>query len=245
MFGRVLCPAYVGAQASHVPDTASSHVIRWYEALAVAGGVSAAFLADEPLQEHLQENRTATSDDLASFFRHFGQPEAFATASLGLIGAGLIAHQPTLTRLGGRVAVSIALSAAEVEVLKRVSGRARPDSGLGAFHFDPFSGSESFPSGHAAAAFALATSLGDAIHNTGATVGLYGLATGTAWSRLNDDRHWLSDVLLGAAIGITNAKLVEGHWRVFGLHPPEFLLDPKMHGVELAYRISPEPFRVH
>ena len=76
------------------------------------------------------------------------------------------------------------------------------------------------PSGHAAMSFALATSLADEIHRPWATVGLYGMATAVGWSRINDNRHWLSDVAAGALIGITSSKLVTGRWRIFGLHPP-------------------------
>jgi len=75
-------------------------------------------------------------------------------------------------------------------------------------------------------AFALATALSDDIHRTWASVGLYTMATGVAWSRLNDNRHWLSDVAAGAVVGVTSAKLVNGHWRIFNLRPPEFLLSP-------------------
>ena len=83
------------------------------------------------------------------------------------------------------------------------------------------------PSGHTTMAFALATALADDIHNTWAGVGLYTIASGVAWSRLNDNRHWLSDVAAGAVVGITSAKLVNGHWRLFHLQPPSILLGPQ------------------
>ena len=57
------------------------------------------------------------------------------------------------------------------------------------------------PSGHTTMAFALATALSDDIHRTWASVGLYTMATGVAWSRLNDNRHWLSDVAGGRSRG--------------------------------------------
>jgi membrane-associated phospholipid phosphatase len=47
-----------------------------------------------------------------------------------------------------------------------------------------------------------------------------------AWSRVNDNRHWLSDVAAGAVIGVTSAKLVDGHWRIFNLRTPHFLIGP-------------------
>jgi membrane-associated phospholipid phosphatase len=92
------------------------------------------------------------------------------------------------------------------------------------------------PSGHSAIAFALATTLADDIDRTWATVGLYTLASGVAWSRLNDDQHWLSDVAAGAALGIVSAKVVNGRWRLFHLRPPRILLGP--HSAALAWQIK-------
>jgi membrane-associated phospholipid phosphatase len=83
------------------------------------------------------------------------------------------------------------------------------------------------PSGHTTMAFALATTLADDIHKTWASVGLYTMATGVGWSRVNDNKHWLTDIAAGAVIGVTSAKLVSGRWRIFNLHPPQFLLGPR------------------
>jgi len=128
-------------------------------------------LVDQPVQRFAQRNRSGTSDDLAAFVRHMGQPEVYVTTSLGLIGAGLIAGRPQVAKAGGRAGVSVALAAALELSLKGIIGRARPDSGLGASHFDPFSGSESLPSGHSALSFALATSLAGDI-TAGALIGI-------------------------------------------------------------------------
>jgi membrane-associated phospholipid phosphatase len=85
-------------------------------------------------------------------------------------------------------------------------------------------------------AFALAAALADDIHRPWATVGLYTLATGVGWSRINDNKHWLSDVAGGALIGITSAKLMNGRWRIFGLRPPGVLLGPSHAAV--AWRVE-------
>ena len=120
--------------------------------------------------------------------------------------------------------------------LKLVFGRTWPDTFRdsnpsflrdGVYGFNFFHGGHayaSFPSGHTTLAFAMATSLSDDIHRTWATVGLYGLATGVAVSRVYQEAHWVSDVVGGAALGIASAKLVSGRWRVFGLTPPRFLI---------------------
>jgi membrane-associated phospholipid phosphatase len=107
-----------------------------------------------------------------------------------------------------------------------VAGRPRPEQSLDADGYAPFSGQAAMPSGHTAAAFALATSLADDIHRPWATVGLYGMATAVGWSRINDNRHWLTDVTAGALVGITSAKLASGRWRIFNFRPPSLIAAP-------------------
>jgi len=58
----------------------------------------------------------------------------------------------------------------------------------------------SFPSGHTAAAFAFASYVG-CRHSLGWGVAAYSLATFVGFSRMNDDAHYLHDVVAGAAIG--------------------------------------------
>lgn len=203
--------------------------IRWYHAAAAAGVISLSMLLDEPVQDFAQDHRSQATDDAASVFRHFGQPEVYATVSVGLVGVGLIAGNHELARVGGRAVASVGLAGASTLVFKTVLGRARPFTGEGVLSFHPFNtvdSTTSMPSAHSALAFALATSLSDDIHRPWATVGLYTLATGTAWSRINDDQHWFSDVVFGAIVGVTSAKLASGRWQVFGIRTPSFLVSP-------------------
>ena len=184
-------------------------------------------LIDEPVQRLAQRHRSPTTNDLAAFFRHGGQPEVFGTVSLGLIGVGLVSHHPAMTATGGRLVVTLGLAGIATVSLKALLGRARPDAGVGAFDFDPLTRDAALPSGHTAMAFALAAGLSEAVHSPWARVGFYGVATGTGLSRINDNRHWASDVGLGALIGVTSAKFVSGRWRVFGIRPPGVLVGPR------------------
>ncbi|MCY7363437.1 MAG: phosphatase PAP2 family protein, partial [Ignavibacteria bacterium] len=59
----------------------------------------------------------------------------------------------------------------------------------------------SFPSGHTTVAFAVSAVLAERINTWWARVGLYSLAAATAYSRIYDNKHWLSDVVLGSIIG--------------------------------------------
>ena len=81
-----------------------------------------------------------------------------------------------------------------VEGLKRVVGRARPDG-------ERRRSNSSFPSSHAANAFALAWVLGTRWRR-GIPI-FFALALLVAFSRLYLNRHFLSDVVAGAFIGMT------------------------------------------
>ncbi|MGN6393281.1 MAG: phosphatase PAP2 family protein [Gemmatimonadales bacterium] len=236
-------PAWVAAQgldslseSRATIETPAPHVLRWWHGAAVAGALSTLMVLDHPVQRYARHNSGTGADNVASVVRHFGQPEAYVTVTLGMLATGLIAGRPDITRSGGRLALAMALAGAATEVGKVAVGRPRPEQSLDADGYEPFSGQVSMPSGHTAAAFALATSLADAIHNPVAAVGLYGLSTAVGWSRINDNRHWFTDVAAGALVGITSAKLASGRWRIFRLHPPSFIAGPQ--GAGLGWQAS-------
>ena len=96
------------------------------------------------------------------------------------------------------------LSTITTEGIKFAAGRARPDQSL---RVDDWrTGGSSFPSLHASAAFAIGTVLaesgGDDFRWVRRFLG-YGIGAGTAYLRLKDNAHWLSDTVAGAAIGIS------------------------------------------
>jgi membrane-associated phospholipid phosphatase len=96
-----------------------------------------------------------------------------------------------------------------VYALKFMADRTRPNG-------DP----RSFPSGHATATFATAMVLQD---HYGWKLGVptFVAATYTAISRLTENKHWASDVTMGAFVGIASARTVTLHLRdrPFALRP--------------------------
>lgn len=68
----------------------------------------------------------------------------------------------------------------------------------------------SFPSGHTAQAFAAATFMAKEYghKNIWYSIGAYTMATGVGAMRVMNNRHWVSDVLVGAGIGILSTNLV-------------------------------------
>jgi len=246
-----LYPTILGAQVARVslspaiaplelrsdvvsPGYRHPYVPRWWQAASVVGFTLAVMTQDEGTTEEIREHPTRAAADLASVFRHVGQPEVYAALPVAILTTGLLAGDDRIARAGGRLAASVVLGTTAFEALKFVSGRARPDAADDAWQFSPFSGRGSLPSGHSTVAFAIATSLSHELHTPVATVALYTAAAGTAWSRVYDHRHWASDVVLGAALGITSAEVAQGHWKIFGIRPPSLILEPGSAGVQLT-----------
>jgi membrane-associated phospholipid phosphatase len=213
----------VGQQDS-TKGLAQPTVLQWWHGAAFLGGLSALMLLDQPLRGYAQGHRSKPADEVSGTIRHFGQIEVYGTITGTVLAAGMVTGKQEITKTGLRLASTLALAGVASSVGKVVFGRPRPGDSFDADGYVPFSGQEAMPSGHTAMAFAMATTLADDIDRTWASVGLYTVAGGVAWSRINDNRHWLTDVVAGAAIGITSSKLISGRWRIFGLRPPDVLI---------------------
>jgi len=223
---------------STVPTTSTAPQptadVTWWEAAVAVGGLAALSLADKPVNTAIQNMRTTTTDDIANVLKYFGQPVVFVPATLVPILVGLLSHNENLTMSGVRIGSSLLLAGATTGLLKYTVGRWRPDESSTQYKFSPFAGHDSWPSGHTTMAFALAASASYELHRTWATVGLYTLAAGTGWSRMNDEKHWLTDVGGGVLIGITSAKFIDRQWKVFGITAPSFLFSSEESSVSFT-----------
>lgn len=95
---------------------------------------------------------------------------------------------------------SALLTTSVVYALKSTVQRDRPD----------VSSSKSFPSGHTASAFSFATVFHKEYGHRSRwySIGAYSIATATGALRVMNNKHWLSDVCVGAGIGILSTELV-------------------------------------
>jgi membrane-associated phospholipid phosphatase len=113
-----------------------------------------------------------------------------SSLALGLLTAGWTTGRPELSAAGVDLTRGLVVSAAIVGGTKMLVRRTRPDG-------DAYS----FPSGHTANAFTIATVLDSHFgHRVG--VPAYALAGVTAIGRMEAHRHYLSDVVFGATVGL-------------------------------------------
>lgn len=93
--------------------------------------------------------------------------------------------------------------------LKGISQRGRPTTGLERSEF--FEGGNSFPSGHATQVWAVATVIArEYKHRRAVQIAAYGVATAVSVARFTGQKHYLSDVLAGSALGFGIGRYVYG-----------------------------------
>lgn len=115
---------------------------------------------------------------------------------------------------GRRAAVTGLASVAVTSVVANLAGkplgrRRRPDaSDAPASRCAPMPASPSFPSGHAASAFAFATGVGSVLPQD--AIPIRALATIVAYSRVHTGVHYPADVIAGAFLGTTLAQITAG-----------------------------------
>ena len=172
--------------------------------------IAVAYAGDTKIVNAIQRNHHASTDryllDVTKLGGGLGEELTIATAA-----AGYLFHDDRLADTGiDALESSIWAAGVVTPAIKRVAGRARPIQEQGPHSYHPFdSHDQSFPSGHATNAFAIATAIATRYddHPSVAIVA-YTLATSVAVARVNERAHFPSDVVAGALIGHAIAKSI-------------------------------------
>jgi hypothetical protein len=169
------------------------------------------FASDQEIRDWAQRNRSDFSDDASNFVSYLGDGGVLLGLTAAIYAAGEICAKDPLRQTALLGLESLATASLLVWTLKAVSGRARPGAGESSRSFHPFAFKShyfSLPSGHAAAAFAVATSIAAQTKSAALDGLLYFLAALPGLSRIAEDKHWASDVLVGSALGYFVAKKI-------------------------------------
>ena len=178
---------------------------------AVLGTGALIYVFDQEIQDWAQDQRSSTSTDFSKVVRNLGHGTFLAGFIAALYASGELSKNNNLRKTALLSLESWVTSGIIVWSLKFVTGRARPKTGesKSTFHlFSTRSSFHSFPSGHAASAFAVATTIAEQSEKNLIDVLVYSLATLAALSRVHDNKHWFSDVFFGSAIGYFVAKKI-------------------------------------
>jgi len=203
----------------------------WLDAGIFAAATTGAILfADKPVNRftvnQIRTNKSVVS--ASTYVTNFGgMYETYTLAALGAYGVLFHKDKEKTTTL---LATQAYVTGAAIEtVLKYLTGRQRPS------YYDPVTGQnshvfhgpfyhflkkdngsfESFPSGHTTVAFAAATVFAMEYREYRLVpIVAYGAATAIGLSRIVQNQHWISDVMVGAALGfLTGRQVVNNYHR--------------------------------
>ena len=149
-------------------------------------------LFNTEIKEEVNENidEKITVDD---FSQYLPAASVYGLNALGIKGKHNLKDRTII------LGTSYLLMSASVLSLKSITKVERPDG----------SAFNSFPSGHTATAFAGAEFLWQEYKDVSVWYGISGyiVAAGTGAFRIYNDKHWLTDVVAGAGIGILSTKV--------------------------------------
>lgn len=227
----------------------------WRDGL-LAGGFVIGTIAIRPLDKQaalaLQAKPRQQSTLLkasATGFRTIAIPGAFIIGA-SMYAAGRLSHDTRLAELGLYGTEALVVGEGAASLMKDVFGRGRPylDTIPNPNDWQAlrgFSGGEkyrSFPSGHTVAGFAAAAAVSaetsrwwpHGIYVIGPL--MYGGATMIGLSRMYENRHWASDVIMGAAIGtFAGTKVVRYHRTHPGNRIDRWLLNASVSPSDLGH----------
>lgn len=145
-------------------------------------------------REH--DDKRVNWDDYAQYSPFLS---VYALNAMGVHGKNNFKHRTIV------LATAYLIMGGSVNIIKKTSKVKRPDG----------SDTNSFPSGHTATAFMGAEFLYQEYKDVSDWYGItgYAVAAGTGFFRMSNEKHWLTDVVTGAGIGILSTKIA--YW----IHP--------------------------
>lgn len=215
---------------------------QWLTTGIFLGGTSIIYSQDRQLNKFFQDNRTDFTDQLSgALFDPWGDGYYSVPLVGGLFLYGHFNKKPREKSIAITTAKAMAVSAVYISTMKKIFHRHRPNK----YPANPFAWEgpslshehNAFPSGHTVIAFTVASVLGSEYKDKPfIPITLYSLAGFTAASRLNDNKHWVSDVVAGALLGYGIGKLVYNNDKKRMKLAPKLTL--QSYGLGLNYKIT-------
>jgi membrane-associated phospholipid phosphatase len=206
----------------------------WLTLGAISASIGVVMVFDEDIQHAIRSGRTNTLTNIFDNVQPFGNEYAIGVVGTFYLWGEVFKDPRAKSTALDSIAASAIGSGIIVNASKYLIGRSRPTDGKGAYDFQPFSGHDSFLSGHTTEAFTLASVITEHYDAPWVKVTAYALAGTVGYARLNNNRHWTSDVLAGAVVGTYVGKTVvhfnREHHRI-KLQP---IVAPNLQGAELS-----------
>jgi membrane-associated phospholipid phosphatase len=208
----------------------------WLIPFAGATGAAIYYDADAQQQLGINQNRIDTGNSIS----RFGSPYATVGAGVGLYALGFFSKNEKLSETGRLGAEAVIDASIVAEAVKLAANRQRPFQGDGTGKFWPHGTKQydldsSFPSGHAAASWALARVIASEYPGIIPKLAAYGFATTISVARVTSRNHFPSDVLVGSTFGYLIGGYVYRHHNAESAENYTFLLTPEFNQASHTY----------
>lgn len=170
---------------------------------------TASYFIDKEMKHLTQNNKTPLLDAVFVFDKYYIEVLGAGTALLYL--HGMVSGNDKNQSLGLRLGESVIYSTLITNILKMTAGRTRPlkTDDNGEFNFFETSWEKtSFPSGHSNFIWAVAGILAGENSDPYFQTLVYSVAVLGAFARVYNNAHWLSDTVMGSAIGFLTAQFI-------------------------------------
>lgn len=179
--------------------------------LGVAGAIGLTYAYDGDIRDKLAGTHSRSLGKLTDAGELIGNPYLHLGVAALVYGGGLAVDSPKWKETGEMLGEALILADAATLLIKEGTGRGRPVATARKDDFRPFqfkNDYDSFPSMHTASSFALASVLTHSSESVPVALVSYSAAAFVGFSRMYQNKHWASDVLLGAAIGELAGRVV-------------------------------------
>ncbi|MCK8457958.1 phosphatase PAP2 family protein [Sphingomonas faeni] len=168
--------------------------------------------ADRDVTHKAAEHRDKPVVKATGFLAEIGDQPQLVVTSIGTVVIGLISRRPDVIRGGVRMLAAHAAATFVKSAIKSSIDRTRPATAIedGKARFEPGKSDAheqtSFPSGHTAGAVAVARAIARDVDGAGAPAAL--ISSAVAAAQPVNGKHYLSDLVVGAAVGWVAEALV-------------------------------------
>lgn len=176
--------------------------------LANAGGADTTI--DSRFSQWYQGNvRSTQTDNIAKISKNFGEGKYLIPLSLVALGSHYVMPNNSVSTLGGDTFRAYAVGAPVVLLSQRALGASRPNENIAqGSKYKPLQDDNSV-SGHAFMGAVPFLTLAHHTDEPALKYAAYAASTLTAWSRVNDDKHYLSQAILGWYIAYESVNAVQ------------------------------------
>lgn len=202
-----------GADVVTTPFSLKDGNLFW--TLGIAGAIGLTYVYDGDIRDKLQGNvRSGGMDKATDAGELIGNPYLHLGVAALVYGGGIAAGSPKWKETGEMLGEALVLADAATLLIKEATGRGRPMVATRKDDFRPFqfkNDYDAFPSMHVASSFAMASVIARTSESVPLALLSYSTAVFVGFSRMYQNKHWASDVLLAAAIGELSGRVVTAY----------------------------------